>query len=1066
MRITRSRLAFLTGTGLFLLVCNGLLAEQKASDTPISLAGTWAFRLDHDGVGVDQKWFAADLPDKTKLPGSTDENHFGKPNTRPPDFQHLARLYEYTGPAWYQREVDIPAAWRGKRITLFLERCHWETRVWVDGQACGMQDSLCVPHVHDLSAVLTPGKHRLSIRVDNSFKVDVGNWAHSMTEETQTNWNGIVGRIELWATDPVWIEEVQVYPDLARKVARIQATIGNATGKPVRGRLTLKAVPFGSGSATAPKTVDFSVAPATADVSAELPMGANVALWDEFSPNLYELRATITGDASGAKFADTHTVRFGMRELTNGGGKQLTLNGRRYFVRGTLECCIFPLTGYPPTDEAAWLRILKIAKSYGLNHLRFHSWCPPEAAFAAADEMGFTFHVECPQWVGDVGKDPPRDAFITEELKRILDTYGNHPSFAFQCMGNELTGDPAFLQTLVRLGQERDRRHLYTPSTAWSHGAADDYRVCVIRGLHGPSTDADFRAEDAAQPVPVVSHEVGQWTVFPNLAEISKYTGITRARNFEIVREDLAKQGMLDQAAAFTQASGRFMVSLYKEEIEVLLRSPNHGGFQLLDLHDFPGQGTALVGTLDPFWDSKGLIKPEEWRRFCGPTVPLLRLNKRTFTGDETLSAAVEIAHYGAADIKGATPVWTIKDPQGREVASGTLPTASLKAGNLISLGKIETPLAKAATPTKLTVTVSLKGTDIGNDWDIWVYPATASTTPPADVTVSRAWDAATTSALAAGKKVLLLAAPGILTKSTRGTFLPPFWTPTWQGADPSSMSILCDPKHPALAQFPTEFHSNWQWYDLLQRSRSVILDDTPATYRPIVQVVDAFNRCHKLGNVFEAKVGPGKLLVCSINLWQDLPKRPVARQLLASLLAYAGSEAFAPQQELDKETLAKLFREKSALERLAGEPPDLDKAVLRVKAAMNVPERNKAFPWEPAADEVLAKQPGFGYSVNGGTWRDETGAAWHDGNNLEVTITCPKGFTGKLYARFHDWNRLGRLDEISFQGKDLGELAEYETGAWLAFPITAEDSKDGKLVLSAHPTVNNSMITEMAVVK
>jgi hypothetical protein len=1047
------------------LACVIIIAAAFAAEAPkpsaaISLAGEWAFRLDHDGVGIERHWYDAPLPDVVKLPGSTDENHWGKPNHRKPDFNHLARLYEYTGPAWYQREVAIPPAWRGKRVTLFLERCHWETSVWVDSETLGMRDSLCVPHVYDLTKALTPGKHRLTIRIDNTIKYDVGGWAHSITEETQTNWNGVLGRIELRASDPVWIDDLQVYPDVAAKTVKVRAALGNATGKPAKGELTLRALPTAKGVATTPRSFPFAADGDRAGIEVTYPMGADVALWDEFSPALYNLEASL----SAAGFSDSRTVRFGMRNLGIS-GKYFTCNGRRIYLRGTLECCIFPLTGYPPTTVELWLRIMTIARSYGLNHLRFHSWCPPEAAFAAADQMGFLFHVEAPQWAFNVGQDPPRDDFVRQEVLRILAAYGNHPSFGMLCMGNELGGDASFLQTLVKLGQATDPRHFYTPATAWSFGAADDYNVAVVRGLHGPGTDADFRDPVAASRVPVISHEVGQWTVFPNLDEIARYTGVLRARNFEIVRDDLAARHMLDQAPAFTRASGHLAVELYKEEIEVLRRTPGHAGFQLLDLHDFPGQGTALIGILDPFWESKGLLAPEAFRRFCGPTAPLLRVKKRVFTSDETFTADAEIAHFGPADIPNAAPVWSIADPSGRVVASGVLPQRDLPTGNLLPLGKIETSLAAAPAPTRLTVTVALKGTDIANDWNLWVYPPAVSIEPPPDVLVVRAYDAQATEALAAGKKVFLLGGPGILARSMPGGFLPPFWTPTWS-ASPASMSLLCDPKHPALARFPTDAYTNWQWYDLLTRSRSVILDDAPPAYRPIVQVIDAFNRNHKLGNVFEARVGPGRLLVCSINLWSDIARRPAARQLLHSLLAYAASDAFRPTQELDSATLATLFRAESPLHISAEPPKDLDRAVLRVKASPNVPKPNTPEPWRPEADEVLARQDGFGYSVQAGTWRDETGSAWHSGDNLVVTLTCPRGFVGTLYAHFHDWNNLERVAEIFFGDQDLGELSDCQQGVWVAVKVTARDSAEGKLVLSARPSHANVMITQIALVK
>jgi hypothetical protein len=296
-------------------------------------------------------------------------------------------------------------------------------------------------------------------------------------------------------------------------------------------------------------------------------------------------------------------------------GTQFTLNGERIFLRGTLECAIFPRTGYPPTDVAAWRKILGAARAHGLNHLRFHSWCPPEAAFEAADEMGFLFQVEGPFWTHP-GEGDPLDTYIYEECDRILRAYGNHPSFAFMAYGNEPGGrkHEAFLGELVEYWKAKDGRRLYTAAAGWPKIEASQYHVAYEPRVHSNyggkgmrfsvepfSSAMDYRDYVAQWDVPVVSHEIGQWCVFPNLDEIGKYTGPLKPRNFEIVRDMLAEQGMLDLARDFLLASGRLQTLCYKEEIEAALRTPGFGGFQLLDLHDFPGQGTALVGVLDPF---------------------------------------------------------------------------------------------------------------------------------------------------------------------------------------------------------------------------------------------------------------------------------------------------------------------------------------------------------------------------------------------------------------------------------------------------------------------------------
>lgn len=895
-------------------------AEKSASErATLSLAGTWHVRLDPGDVGQKEHWAEAAFTDEVRLPGSTDENRLGTPTPAdyrgPEAMQWLTRRYKYLGPAWYQREVEIPADWQGRRIALFLERCHWESRVWVDGRPQGSQNSLCAPHEYDLSDALTPGKHRLTISIDNRLKIDVGQHGHSVSEHTQTNWNGIIGRIELVASEPVWIESVQVYPDVAKQTAHVRATVVNGTKKPLAGALAVEARPEkeAAGRSVAQASQPFRAEPGRTPVELDLPMGSDVQLWDEFTPNLYTLTASLGR-------GDRKHVSFGMRQFGTK-GTQFAVNGRPTFLRGTLECCIFPRTGYPSMDVEAWTRICKILKSYGLNHLRFHSWCPPEAAFVAADRCGVLLHVETPLWVdGPISDNAARIEFIRAEFLRILDTYGNHPSFCLMCMGNELGGgeDP-LLQELVATGHQHDSRHLYTCSTRPTKPqTGDDYFIIhktpqgPLRGegrfySETPNSQLDYRNALAGYTLPVVSHEIGQWTIYPNFAEISKYTGVVWPRNFELIRESLEAHHLLDQAPDFVRASGKLMLLLYREEIEASLRTPGFAGFQLLDMRDFPGQGTALVGMLDPFWESKGLIEPAAMRRYCGPIVPLIRMAKRTWTSDETLSATVDVAHYGPEDLKDVQPRWTVRDEVGHTLASGQWPKQTVATGGLRSVGPLEFSLASVSAPAKLRVEVSIEGTEVANDEEFWVYPAKLDTDVPAGVVAAKEWADARTS-LVEGKRVLWLPPLESLASTRYGRFTPIFWSPLWfSAAKTSTMGMLCNPAHPALAQFPTEFHTNWQWWDLVMRSRPVSLEATPADYRPVVQMIDKFSSNEKLGLVFEARVGSGRLLVSTIDLSSDLESRPVARQLRHSLLSYMASEQFAPKTTLEPAVLEAL---------------------------------------------------------------------------------------------------------------------------------------------------------------
>lgn len=945
---------------VLLIASMGAAAGARASAgqqrKSMSLAGTWRFRLDPENAGVARKWFAQELDDSVTLPGTTDTNRKGSfKNERADD--RLSRVWYWKGPAWYQRDVVIPRSWKGKRITLLLERTK-NTRVWVDAEECGGEDTLSAPQIFDLTRTLTPGRHTITVLVDNAKLPPVGP-SHAVDERTQTNWNGIVGRMELRATDPVWIEDAQVYPDVDNRKATIRAVVGNITGKPAAGRIEIAGrswnvqvpvtFPTQSSNISAPKENN--------EISFTYELGKDVPLWDEFSPALIRLTLSLTASAGGRDFQDERIVNFGMRHFVRD-GKRLKINGRPVFLRGRVDCANFPLTGHPPMDKPEWIRLLKIAKSYGLNHYRFHSWYPPTAALEAADEVGFYLAPELPNKSSRFGPLEAREpgarynvdylevastssrttlsSYLLREGALIFRAYGNHPSFTMFTLGNELGRAPAMYQ-MVAYFKEIDRRRLYAQGSNNMHwepsfAEGDDFWVTCktgkdlpVRGAffsanypHGhidhrpPSTMVDYSRSIKDVAAPVISHEIGEFEVTPDFREIDKYTGVLKARNLEIFRQRLKNANMLDLAHEFMRASGALSVICHREDIEAALRTSGFSGFQLLDLQDFPGQGTALVGMLNVFMESKGLIEPEQWRQFCCETVPLLLMEKYAWTTDEAFTGEVKIADYGAADIPDARVTWNIKGPGGALAGSGSFPRATIKQGEVFPIGRIGASLDKVKAPAKLRLTIVIEGTPYRNSYDLWVYPPQVDTSPPPDVMVTRRLDVSAQTHLSNGGKVVLFPRADDSRRTVKGAFQTNFWNwPMFAKAaverklepPPGTQGFLCDPAHPALAHFPTEFHSNWQWWHIVKNSRPIILDETPPNYRPILHVIDNFARNHKLGLLFETKAGRGKLLVCASDL-PSLQNHPEARQLLHSLLRYAGSDRFQPTHSLDWRTL------------------------------------------------------------------------------------------------------------------------------------------------------------------
>ncbi|HEX5789684.1 MAG TPA: hypothetical protein VFY13_00965, partial [Luteolibacter sp.] len=650
--------------------------------------------------------------------------------------------------------------------------------------------------------------------------------------------------------------------------------------------------------------------------------------WDEFSPKLQRWVVELES-GTGTPF-DRREITFGLREVGTKNGR-ITLNGRNILLRGTLECCIFPLTGYPPTDVESWKRIIRICQAHGLNHMRFHSWCPPEAAFAAADELGFYYQVEVSSWAGrgaELGSGLPLDAWLERETKRMLDAYGNHPSFLLMAYGNEpgsnVEQHSKWLKDWVVRRKAEDPRRLYTTAAGWPILPESDYHnppdpriqqwgegLKSIINAQPPRTDFDWRERISKHgDTPVVAHEIGQWCVYPNFREIDKYTGYFKARNLEIFRETARRNGLLDQAHDFFMASGKLQTLAYKHDIEAALRTAPFGGFQLLDLHDFPGQGTALVGVLDVFWESKGYVSADEYRRFAGPVVPLIRTKEMVLTNDRTLAADVELSHFGAEDFKQLATSWRLVTTGGETVAEGVLSAMDLPRGKLHPLGRIEVPLSKVAAPAKLRLEVFSKAGGFANDWDFFVYPAQV---PDTQTTVMITRDLTEAlSALGEGKKVLWCPSADKVADDPKrkliAGFSPIFWNTAWnEWQAPHTLGILCDPKHPALSAFPTDFHSNWQWWELQKGARPFILTEHK-DLKPVVQVIDDWFTNRKLGYVFEARVGKGSLMASSIDLI-EIQNRPVATQLRASILEYMEGDAFRPVIEMDPASLQTLIR-------------------------------------------------------------------------------------------------------------------------------------------------------------
>jgi len=942
------------------------LMQTHCEAARLDLSGSWQFRLDPENAGMVEGWYNQPLSQRINLPGCLQEQGFGSvpgPDTlwwtgklrqrepwlreynTPDNFETQRFLLpdrHYIGAAWYSRTATIPDDWKGKRITLSLERCHWESRLWVDGRPMGQCNSLAAPHVYDLGD-LSPGEHRLTVRIDNSEIVNLGRMAHSVSEQTAGTWNGIVGEIALLATDAVWIDHVRIFPNAEAKSVRVKAEIG-ALDAASAGTWKLVAAAEGCSAGNRHKPAPFTLEGTLAAggrtvVDFDYPLGEGMQWWDEFDPNLYRMHFNLEGRQAGRSFSASTSSIFGMRDFSVE-GSQFAINGTTTFLRGNTDCAVMPKTGYAPMDVESWRKVWLAYKEFGLNMARFHSWCPPKAAFEAADEIGIYLAPEVNEW--SVVETDAQFEFLKTESERILRQFGNHPSFVMMGLGNEGRGprDGLFFRELVERWKKLDATRPYTIKANSKFNPTNiDYRVLravstgervryqggwppkpenTVFNTKPPQTSIDWRVAIQSEKIPLVQHESAQFTAYPDISgEMPKYTGYLKPSYLKIAQDQLRTRGMLHQVPDFVEASGKWQLELTREEFEAAFRTPGLAGFHWLSLADFTGQNTAPVGFTDAFYDPKPYVDPVQVRRWNGPSVLLARMDKRAWVQSDRFEARIEVTHYGKGALDLGDVRATLRTADGAVLKSWTLPETVVGQGSAQVLGTLSYPLEKVAAPLRLNLLVESPQNQLSNDWNLWVFPGdgTKVSAFPANVHLAHRWNESVLQKLQQGGTVLLLPKIGTLKGNLPTCFTTFYWTSFGTaGGQSSACGILLDDSHPLFRSFPTENHANWQWWDLLVHCQPMILDSYdvahpwPKSYQPLVQPIDTWKINRKLALVAEARVGQGKLLICSIDLETGLDERPATCQFRNSLIDYLQSGAFNPTTEVSAEAVAELF--------------------------------------------------------------------------------------------------------------------------------------------------------------
>ena len=939
------KLVTLLLTAGFYSACTRQLPPDTQSRIP--LEGNWGLQLDTAGAGIAPDWLTKSCTDSLFLPGTTDMGKKGTYNTDMTLTTSLSREYVFEGKALYTKQVDIPEEWDGTSVRLVMERTK-PTTIWIDGKEVGANNDISTAQQYDLSSYLFPGTHTVAILVDNGKQAvpeKVYGSSHAYSASTQTNWNGIIGDFYLESVPLCGIDDIQLYPDVAKKVVTARVTLRNPDKGAGKGILSFYAEAWNTDKQHKTPVQTVEVDWTKPEQELELALGDKALLWSEFTPSLYRFSVSLKTDQS----VDTEQATFGLRDFKTK-GRQFTMNGKTTFLRGKHDACVFPLIAHTAMDVETWRHYFQVAKQYGINHYRFHSWCPPEACFEAADIEGIYLQPELPIWGNIDIDDTELCDYLLKEGRNLHRAYSNHASFVMFGLGNEMSGEEG-LAMLIQTFKKEDNRHIYSSGSNNYLGfkgkqANEDYFTTCRVGREGdkqfntharasfsfadaydggylnhtyPSSEMDFSSANVLCDVPVISHETGQFQVYPNYEEIKKYTGVLKPRNFEIFKKRLEEAGMINLAYDFMMASGKWSALLYRADIEMNLRTPEWGGFQLLDLQDYPGQGSAYVGILDAFMESKGLIAPEEWRHFCSEVVPLFCTEKFCWTNDEALTGEVEIANYSESDLNSKQLSWTLTDSKQQVLDKGVLPL-QVKQGELAKVGTLKPAIASVRKAEKVTLALSIDGTPYRNDYSLWIYPAADKEVAPSeDICVTDDLDAHLKYLTEGGKVLWFPSKDKHKDQTVGGLFQTDYWNYRMfrticenldRPVSPGTLGILTDPGHPALADFPTEFHTNWQWFPIIKQSYPMILDRLSDDYRPIVQVIDNVERNHKLGLLFEFKVGNGKLLVCMSDL-KAVQDKPEARQFYRSILEYMESSAFAPSYSLSAKDLQDLFTAK-----------------------------------------------------------------------------------------------------------------------------------------------------------
>ena len=902
---------------LFLTCVFGSLFLSATERDTIDLSGVWQYRL----LGAPSS-----IPGEgiISLPGTLDSQHKSVYNQESDNTSQLRREFSLIGEATYSRTINIPPSWKDKNIYLKLERTK-PSAIFIDGEKIDYNSRISSPQKYDLTGYLSPGSHILEVSVNNADSIPpiIARSSHAVSDATQTNWNGILGEILIESIDPHHIKNIRIEENDTLNSVKLTVDYSKAISSGFNVRLNVN-----------DKFIESKkIIPGSYSTEFYLPISHEM-LWNASHPVLTKLEFELL-DPSGT-IIDKYHVTTGFRKLKTQ-NKYFFLNESPIFLRGTVNAAVFPLTGYAPLDRESWIDYFSTLKDYGINHVRFHSWTPPQAAFQAADELGFYILVELPIW-GELDRDLIfHNKFLQEDLKGIMEAYAHHPSFLLFSTGNELWGD------ISLMGEYMQKAKLLNPRILSTHGSniylgmngengGEDFLISAktsedtdytVRGSdsfadnrnggyinsHYPSSNYNFSKATRWIGKPIISHEIGQYQSYPDFSEIEKYKGILKPDNLVEFQKRAREAGTFRQNKLFAESSGKWAAKLYKAEMEAAQRTQGIAGYELFGIQDYPGQGTALVGILDPFMDSKGFISPETWRESSSDTMILAEFPKFCFIQSEYVEIPVLKVNFSNKSDILDTIYWETEFDNGFFKSLNVLGTSEA--------GRISFKIPELLSPQKFSLNLS-SSEGVKNQYDFWAFPR--QTEKVSNVTVTDNIEE-TLELLKKGKNVILCPDSVSISKaSIDPLFVTDFWNYRMfrticdeMGIPPSpgTLGLYVDNTHPALKKFPTSDHTDWQWYSIIKHSRPLIIDRLPKDFDPIIEVIDNMERNERLALLLECKVDKGKLIIFPADL-ENLEKTPEGRWLMQSLKEYIVSKECKPKLTLTENQVENLLTKPS----------------------------------------------------------------------------------------------------------------------------------------------------------